>query len=333
MTTLKDIAADSGFSVSAVSAVLNGKSKHNIPIKTQNKIKESARRLKYKPNISARKLRQGQNQSVIMIFWANDNRDTMMTRFLKGINQQIKQSNEVEIIFNFYKPGTLKQAKNLLDASYCNAAIICNTSQSDLDYLESTEFTIPIVLYNRKSAKYCNVVVDPYKIGEMAARTLGYTNKAYYLSIGEEHKYPGSSEREVSFWKLLKENDVPNKNIDTLILKDFSNDSYLKIKKCLSQLDKPINVFCLNDRIAVLVIKAIHQLGLKINCDVSLISVGNEDPFLSSNIVPAISTIEIPIEKMASKCFEIINKKIQEDLYQETTELDVTLVTRDTTRK
>lgn len=329
MATLKDISKESGFSISAVSAVLNGKSKHNIPIETQNKIKASARKLNYQPNLAARKLRQGSSQTVILIFWAKDSRDTMMTRFLKGINIA-NLGNEVEVIFNFYNPGNIKAVKNLLDSTYCNGAIICNTSQADLQYIEETEFTIPIILYNRDSKKYSNVVVNSEKVGIAAADILSTPSVQNYLVIGEEHKYPGSTLRELSFIQKINESN-PNNIVKSMHLHSKELDDFELINNQIKKLSLPVNIFCLNDRLALMIIRAMYKQNLIINKDINIISVGNEDPFIASNLVPALSTIEIPIESMAEKCIELILAKINSETKVESIEYDIRVKNRETT--
>ncbi|MDA0841139.1 MAG: LacI family DNA-binding transcriptional regulator, partial [Planctomycetota bacterium] len=56
--TLNDIAERTGFSVRTVSCVLNNK-KDRISEQTSEKIKACARRLRYRPNASARAIQAG----------------------------------------------------------------------------------------------------------------------------------------------------------------------------------------------------------------------------------------------------------------------------------
>ena len=55
MSTIKDVAKASGYSIATVSYALTGHNK--IPIETQNKIKEIAKELGYTPNVYARGLK------------------------------------------------------------------------------------------------------------------------------------------------------------------------------------------------------------------------------------------------------------------------------------
>lgn len=62
MATIKDVARESGYSISTVSYALKNDPK--IPEKTRDKIKEAARMLNYVPNASARALKTGKTYSI-----------------------------------------------------------------------------------------------------------------------------------------------------------------------------------------------------------------------------------------------------------------------------
>ncbi len=58
-TTLRDVAAASGVSVTTVSFVLNNNPKQTIPIATRERVQQAARDLGYVPHGTARALREG----------------------------------------------------------------------------------------------------------------------------------------------------------------------------------------------------------------------------------------------------------------------------------
>lgn len=62
MSTIKDVARESGYSISTVSYALKNDPK--IPEQTRDKIKDIAKKLNYMPNASARALKTGKNYSI-----------------------------------------------------------------------------------------------------------------------------------------------------------------------------------------------------------------------------------------------------------------------------
>lgn len=83
--TLRDVARESGVSVTTVSRILN-KRESGVPIResTQRRVEETATRLGYRPNLLARGLR-GQRSTLIGVI-ARDISDPFHIQILKGVN-------------------------------------------------------------------------------------------------------------------------------------------------------------------------------------------------------------------------------------------------------
>ena len=174
MVTIKQIAQEVGISSSTVSIVLGGKAaERKISTATQEKIFAAAARLGYQPNMAARSLRggSGANELVVAMFWAQDFRASMMLRFWDGLRAEIeKTARPVRLVIYPYVNDHLKESEALTSGANCHAAIICNASYADLQFLEDTQLPIPVVLYNRVCNGYCSVNVDDLKMGALAAR-------------------------------------------------------------------------------------------------------------------------------------------------------------------
>src|ERR1700722_2077676 len=94
--TMRDVAAQSGFSPATVSIVLN-----NAPLAryiapaTKKRIEEVARKLGYRPNAMARFLRSKRSHSVGVMFF--DITDPFCTPVLRGIENALYQSSYIQI--------------------------------------------------------------------------------------------------------------------------------------------------------------------------------------------------------------------------------------------
>ena len=87
MATIKDVAALAGVSLSTVSIVANGRAKQrNISQVTQERVLDAMREVGYRPSVAARKLRGGKERRQLTVFWADDFREIMLARFLKGLH-------------------------------------------------------------------------------------------------------------------------------------------------------------------------------------------------------------------------------------------------------
>src|SRR5437879_11606093 len=86
MVTIRDVAGESGFSVTTVSMVLNnGRGATRISGRTRSQIWKVARRLRYRPNLHARSLRSKRTHTVgVVVFDLTDPRSEEHTSELQS---------------------------------------------------------------------------------------------------------------------------------------------------------------------------------------------------------------------------------------------------------
>lgn len=315
MATMRDVAKKANTSVSTTSIVLNGKGdERHISKATQEKVFASASELNYKPSVAARRLRKGDTGSiVILIFWAQDFRASMIVRFLHGLQDFISQTDKtIELMFHFYTAGQLNKSKEFIDPSICSAAIICNTTSDDLSFLHETKLDVPIVLYNRESSRYCTVNVNASNLGVLPAKA--FLKRAFknYVILTGNSIFPGVEERENAFVQTLLEHGITKNAIQVYSTDNTMQSSFEQMELALKKSVKPLAVFCTSDNIAIGAVRSIHKNHMTFNEDVSLISIGNGDPNLEEFLYPSLSVVHLPMEKMATSCMslaiELLNK-------------------------
>lgn len=308
MPTIKEIASITGYSASTVSIVLSGKAKERkIPESTQEKIIKTARELGYTPNISARRLRSisASKRLVLAVFWATDFRASMVVRFLRGLQQEVAESGtKCEIIIRPYTNGTLSEAASLKEMNMFNAAIICNASASDIEFLESTYFPIPIILYNRNSEKYCTVNVDSSRLGSLAAEVFLSHNKKAPAAITSEPVFSDMDLRIESFFGEFSKANISERRV--IFQENSMRGGYEAAKQIANDKELPDCVFCASDAMAIGALKAFNKYGIRIPNDIELICVGNGEQEMEEYASAALSVVYLPMEEMAAFCFRIL---------------------------
>lgn len=97
MVTIRDVAGESGFSVTTVSMVLNdGPSAARISPRTRRRIWKVAQRLGYRPNLHARSLRSRRSHTLGVV--AFDLTDPYCTQILRGIQNHLRPSGLFPIV-------------------------------------------------------------------------------------------------------------------------------------------------------------------------------------------------------------------------------------------
>lgn len=310
MASIKDIAKKAGVSPSTVSIIINGKAQERkISSSTQKKVLDIMSELKYIPNISAKTMRQGDNpEYIVALFCSLDFRNTMMTRFFSGILHRITENNDnMKIVIYPYLSGHLSNEEKHFLGSGFHAAIVANADEDDLKFLQDLPHHIPIILYNRRLEGFSSVNVDDASVGRIAAEHLwnqGYRRPAI---LWGNKSYPGSQIRQASFIKVFQElgGQILSSNIYEL---DNSIRAGAKMAASLTDGKEalPDSVFCSSDNVALGFANQLSRQGISIPSDVGILSIGNIEPYHSEYNNPPLSVIEIPIEKMAECCYDII---------------------------
>lgn len=315
MAGIKDVAELAGVSLSTASIVVNGKSKERkISEKTQVRVLDAMRELNYVPNVSAKTLRRGEsNRYVVALFWSFDFRSTMMIRFLNGLQKSIKDENaDMSIIIHPYQTGELIKEKESFLGGEFHAAIIANANSADLEFLSSENFVVPLVLYNRILDDYSSVNVDDEAIGKAAAEHLyhkGYRKPAVIHGL---KNFPGATDREKSFIKTMKNYGIVMQKKDTILAENSVKGGAKCAENILTRQgeDLPDSFWCASDALAIGFANTMQQNGIRIPEDVGIIAVGNIDPQYSCYNNPPITVIDIPMEKMASGCFDYLKNSM-----------------------
>src|SRR5438093_10511255 len=97
MVTIRDVAGESGFSVTTVSMVLNnGRGATRISGRTRTQIWKAARRLRYRPNLHARSLRSKRTHTVGVVVF--DLTDPYCTQIWRGIQKHLRHMGLFPIV-------------------------------------------------------------------------------------------------------------------------------------------------------------------------------------------------------------------------------------------
>lgn len=323
MVTIKDIAKKAGYSLGTISFVLNGKAAENrIPDETVQRILKTARELKYRPNISARRLRTSAKDRPlsIAVFWSTDFRAAMLPRFIRGLqDMQATIDKKIEILIHAYNPNKLLASSAFKMPFNFDAAIICNISQDEQHALETKLSLLPVVLYNRKSNVFCSVLANDSIIGSTAADVfISHGHKTAGI-ITAEAVFTGMDVRTNSF---IQASSAAGMQVTSILNNENSMRGGYQTGQQLLQLDQmPDCIFCASDAMSAGLLRSFVKAGIKVPEDVEIISIGNSDSDIEENMIVALSVIHIPIEKMAQECLKlalgIIDQKTEAPFTQE----------------
>lgn len=186
-----------------------------------------------------------------------------------------------------------------------------DTHNMDL-YQELKEKNIPFVMLNAyyRELNPSYAIVNDYQGGYKATQYLLQLGHKNIAGIFKEDDLQGVY-RLKGFKKALNDYglDSNSAKIGTYITSQISSYPYHCIDKMLSHQDKPTAVVCYNDEIAVDVVKAILDNGLRVPEDISVVSF--DDSVLATATEVKLTTIKHPKEELGRHAARLLFNMIE----------------------
>lgn len=306
--TIKDIARLANVSHTTVSRALN-----NSPLindETKSKIHAIAKQLNYVPNFSAKSLVLDKSYN-IGLFFSTLNAGTSPSFFyetVRGVNSVVKDS------FNLVVKGIddYKDFNSINKKSFDGIILMSQSIRDNNFVYHVLSKEIPIVILNREFAEdsVVSVVSDDKEGSYKAVNYLIELGHREIAIIEGKEGFKSTEERKSGYLKALIENGILPKNEFMVKGKYDIESGYAAMKSIIAMPQRPTAVFASNDDMALGAYKAVFEMGLRVPEDISI--AGFDDNIFSQYIIPPLTTVKRPIEKMSSEGARIIINKIED---------------------
>lgn len=311
LTTLKDIAEKTGYSISTVSRVLHDKSqKSKISEEAQLVIKQTARDLGYRLNTLARGLRLQKTHEIGVI--VPDISNPFFSALIKSIAAELRKGGYNFIVYDSDEDIAIERlAITSLLEKRVDGLIIASVGQdfSHLQKIHNTE--IPLVTVDRcfEDLDVDSVSVDNVKGSLLAVNHLikeGHSRIAFIQGL------PGTyaNETRLQGYKSALRNAGISIDEHLIVGDDFrSLNGYLETKLLFKLSNPPTAIFTAGDLIALGTLEACRENSITIPGDISLITF--DDPVFASYLSPALSAVEQPVTKMAEMAVAMLYRRMR----------------------
>lgn len=308
-TTLKDIARELGISTSTVSRAL--RDHPDIRQDTKDQVAALARTLEYQPNFLARSLKETRTELIGVIV------PSISYHFYSGVIsgiEQVVQAHGYSVMVCQTEESLEREIKQIrhFAAGRVDGLIAAISGQTNDDahfrYLQRSG--MPLVFCNRVADTAADkVMVDNVIGGRQAVSHLieqGYRRIAY---LGGPDFLAISNDRYAGYVAAHEAAGIACEP-DYLIHCDFSEARAMEATDRLLALPNPPEaIFTVSDRVAVGVLRALRNRGLRIPEDMALIGF-NDDP-ICSLLSPALSSIAQPKYEMGQLAARMLLEQIE----------------------
>ena len=316
---IQDVARHARVSVTTVSNVLNGRM-DRMRLGTLRRVNEAIRVLNYQPNQVARLLKTGRSPLLGLLV------PTIANPFFGSLAREIDERAQ-KLGYRLLLGNTARDSEKERDfleslMAFGVRGVITTSSIVEQDHYRSfIERGLSIVSFDRKSSPHASLPVDYVSIDNFEAgraatehllaaghRAIAYvTAPAKTLSrIDRRDGYLAAMKRA----RLSAEIRVVELRVKTAFGdSDMSEVGRNVANEVAKTNPRPTAIVTMNDMLAIGMIARLHDLGLRVPNDISL--VGIDDLYLDPLIRPAISSMRQPLPDIAQAMLERLMARLE----------------------
>lgn len=329
MATMKDIAKLAGVSTSTVSHVIN-KSRF-VSEEISLRVNNAAQQLNYRPSALARSLKINRTKTIGMLVTTSTN--PFFGEVVKGVERSCYQQGYNLILCNTEGDNErMRESINtLLQKRVDGLILMCSSLEGErIDVFEQYP-DIPVVVMD-----WGPMLFTSDKIQDNSLRG-GYLAAKYLIESGHQQigcitgplvKHQAQMRYE-GYKRALNEAGL-DFNANWIIEADFECEGgYEAFNKMFAKGSLPSSIFVCNDMMAMGVINAANEKGIRIPQDLSII--GYDDIHIAKFMSPSLTTIHQPKYRLGKAAVEALLNRLEKGAIDaQVVQLEPTLVERST---
>lgn len=297
--SLEEVAKRSGVSTATVSRVLNGVDV--VKDSTRVRVMKAVAELRYHPNLHARSLAGGRSRTIGVIVSNLDN------PFFLDVYRAVEsdchaQGYEVLVANTAYSSEQLASSLRLMLGRRVAGLALIVSEMEDAIIGELTESELPIVFYDVGTAggNITKIRVDYRKGMERVVEYLAALGHQELAFIGHHAVLGPIDERRRALVDTVRV-ACPNGRVRIVADSDSLEGGAQAIVELLSTGPMPTAIICVNDLMAVGVLKELRERGIRVPEDISV--TGFDNIKLSEFCFPPLTTVHIPRDRIGHTLF------------------------------
>lgn len=308
MATIHDVAALAGVSVSSVSNVLSGRT-DKMGAETYRRVEAAISQLNYRPNRAARQLKTGHTPMLGLLVPSTAN--PMYGQLALKIEAAAQERYGYRLLLANTHRDKQHEARMFEDLlSFGVQSVIVVSSMDDERHLENAVASgLAVVSYDRsidlaEHSQVDHVSPDNFQAGYIATDHLiahGHTRLAFLVPGG---KTVSRSNKIAGFLRRVSEAGLQGSSevIEGQVAETFGDSELADLGFAMASQIKamrpiPTGIITVNDLLAIGLMAGLHQLGLHVPQDISV--VGMDGLSIAAFTNPGLTSVSMPLDAMA----------------------------------
>lgn len=324
--SLKMLAEHLDLSPATVSFVLNNAPGRSIPPATRERVKAAAKKFGYQPSLIARSLQGLRTQTIGILL--PELGEGYHSQVLSGAADVLMQEGYFFFTAHHrHRKDLVAEYPRLLQARGVDGILAIDTQLQ-------AALPAPTVSVAGHTALpgVTNVLLDHHRAAELA---LGHLYRLGHRKIAYMRGQPFSSDSQSRWQSIMQVARALSLEVPSDLIIQLDKDlntpelGYPGIHQLLLRRRDFTAVLCFNDISAIGAMRALHDAGLTVPGDVSIL--GFDDIQAASYIVPSLTTIRQPLQQMGSLAANSLLQKLANKKIPDIIKVDPELVVREST--
>jgi LacI family transcriptional regulator len=326
--TIHEVARAAGVSIKTVSRVLNREP--NVRPETSDRVTRAAAKLRYTPNIAARRLASHGSFLIGLLFEPSNHPSTYIAEVQRGAMRQ-----GYDLLLHPCQTSDenwMDHVDRLIRQSAVDGLILTSPISDSAPMLRALrENGTPFVRISQAKPgghPPCVRVNDEEAAAAMTRHLLDFGHRRIGFVIGRA-THGSSVDRLRGFKRALADARLPV-NEDLLEQGDYTFESgYRAARHLLTHPQRPTAIFASNDEMAAGVLLAAHERGIDIPGELSVC--GFDGAPLSEQVWPQLTTVAQPVLDVAALATDLLVRRLRDEDVPAISELRAEQVVRRST--
>ena len=309
--TIKDLSAQTGYSVGTISRVLNNQP--NVSEKARKAILEAAESCGFQLNANAKQLKQQQSNSILAVVKGTSN------QFFAGLVESIQKrliNTTYPLVVDYIDEddNEVRSAVQLCREKKPRGVLFLGANRQNLE-ADFGKIGVPCVVVTNSAAgldfpNLNSVASDDRQATRDAIGTLAQMGHRKFVIIGGEHRVSGTAGmRYEGCLEAFRTNGIEfDENRDYEAVRFSYDGGYRAAERLLERGRNFTALFAMADVMAIGAIRALTDHGLKVPEDVSVL--GFDGLKLADYMVPKLSTVRQDVDALAEESIRILLENI-----------------------
>lgn len=313
--TIKDLAAQTGYSVGTVSRVLNHQP--NVSEKARKVILEAAETSGFQLNVNAQQLKQARSQNVIVLMKGTSNQ--LFGNLLENIqNRMIGSPYHLVVDYMDEDGNEVLRAVHLCREKKPRGVLFMGGNRRHFEeYFHLIDVPCVLVTNDASGLPFDNLSSvcsnDDQAVQEVMDRLIRMGHRKIAVIGGDRQISDTTRRRLQGCMAAFKTHQVEfDPELDYVGVRFSYADGYRAAETLLTRGRNHTAIFCMADVMAMGAIRALSDHGLKVPEDVSV--VGFDGLTIGEYLVPRLATVGQSVKELAQRSVELLISSIEGSL-------------------